>query len=271
MLKFEKEETVIFKFKNLSQLSGIRHFISTNINKKNGILSNDLDISFNTGKDKRIILKNRKILSDAVQIPLEKFVMQNQIHGDTVTIAGMTDKGAGIFDHNDTIQNSDAMITDKKDICLFLFAADCVPVLFYDKKNKVIAAAHSGWKGTVKNITKQTAEKMHKKYHSNYNDILVGIGPAISLTNYEVGQNVVDAVKESFSITDEILQFNKESKKYHFDLKLAIKYQLSELGIPNKNIEISDHCTLERQDLFFSARGKEKTGRFGAGIMLYSE
>ena len=160
------------------------------------------------------------------------------------------------------------MITDDKNICLFVFAADCVPILMFDPVKKVIAAIHSGWAGTVKKIACETVFAMQKNFGSNIDDIVVGIGPSISPENYEVGQNVVDEVLKSFGTTEKYMFKNTETGKFHFDIWYTNKKMLLDVGIKEKNIEVGELCTFAEDDLFFSARRDEPTGRFGAGITL---
>ncbi|NOZ33675.1 MAG: laccase domain-containing protein [Chlorobi bacterium] len=217
---YHSEKTDILRF-NLFPEQKIKHFISSRIYKTGNSVNSDFNISLeNKTADKKVI-NNRKILSESVSIPLENFVMQNQVHGNNITIIDETYKGRGVINHKNAVQNSDAMITDKKNICLFLFAADCMPVLFCDIKKHIIAAAHSGWQGTVKKIVQKTAYKMIEIYNSNPNDIIVGIGPSISVKNYEVGENVVSEVEKAFGTKDLYLQFNKTTGKYHFDMWYA--------------------------------------------------
>ncbi len=263
MKSLKTNYTDFFQFNHFSEHLEIKHFISTR-NKSNG---KNLNISLESNMSHSEVLENRKLLSEAVNIPSENFVMQNQVHGDTVTIINQSHKGKGVYNHQSAIQNSDAMITNEKNICLFLFAADCMPVLFYDIKKRIIGACHSGWKGTVLKIAQKTIVEMKRIYNSSPEDILIGIGPSISVQNYEVGENVVNAVEKTFGTKEKYLRFNKNSGKYHFDMWYTVKQQLLEIGIPEKNIEFSGFCTYENNDLFFSARKKD-SGRFGAGIML---
>ncbi|NPA67565.1 MAG: peptidoglycan editing factor PgeF [Chlorobi bacterium] len=260
----ETEKTVLFKFDKLSKNSDINHFVSSRILKKSNY---DLNISLESGSEKNIIIDNRKILSEAVKIPLENFVMQNQVHGNKVSIITKHDKGKGVYEHKTAITDSDAMITDIPGICLFIFAADCVPVLFFDTEKKVAGAAHSGWKGTVKNISGKTVKKMNETFGSKPENIIACIAPHISGKNYETGENVVTEVRKVFDDTTELLKLNRKTGKYHFNLENAVKHQLIKSGIPENNIETSGYCTFDDNNLFFSARKKD-AGRFGAGIMI---
>ncbi len=267
MKEIHTENTKYYSFDVFSKHKDIKHFVSLRIKKKVNKIYNNFNISLEAGMPYKEVILNRKLLSKDIEIPLENFVMQNQIHGDNITTAEERHRGKGILNHNTAIQNSDALITDKKNICLFLFVADCMTILFFDTKKKVIAAAHSGWKGTVLKIAQKTALKMIKEYNSSPADIIVGIGPSISVKKYEVGENVVTEVEKAFGTKENYLHYNSNSKKFHFNLLYAAEQQLADIGIPPENIELPDFCTFENNDLFFSAR-KKNTGRFGAGIML---
>lgn len=255
--------TNFYRFDNLSQYNTITNFISTKYKNTN----TELNISLENNFPIKETILNRQLLSKAVGIPLNNFVIQNQVHGNNVKVISHKHKGKGIYKHSKAIQNNDAMITNSKNICLFLFAADCVPLLFYDTKKHVIGVAHSGWQGTVKKIAQQTVFKMQEIYNSLVEDIIVGIGPSISVENYEIGENVLKEGKKAFGTINNYFKLNNETNKYHFNLWYANKQQLIDIGIKSTNIEISNLCTYNNSDIFFSARKKD-TGRFSAGIML---
>ena len=268
MIATSTRETEIFQFHNLSEHKNISHFIST---RKGGVSLNSfggLNISFETNDTAENVLKNRSILARATEIPLETFVMQNQVHGNSVIKVIAADKGKGIFSHKTVIGDCDAMICNEPGICLFLFAADCVPILFFDPVTKVIGAAHSGWGGTVKKIAQKTILEMEVNYGCRPENILVGIGPSISVENYEVGENVIEAVIKAFGTTEKYMTKNPKTGKMHFDMWFTNKKMLTDIGVKEENIEISNLCTFDKPELFFSARRDEPTGRFGAGIFL---
>jgi hypothetical protein len=268
MIRIQSKVSDYFLFQNLSKQKEITHFVSTNIRKHNETIVHDFDLCFSTGISKDAVLRNREILALETEIPLINFVMQEQVHSDKVQIVGNEHRGMGVFNKADALPDSDAMITDHKQICLFLFAADCVPVLFYDPKNNVIGAAHSGWKGTVGKIAQKTVLAMKTTYGTNPEDVMVGIGPSITVHNYEVGEEVVAAVEQSFGTKKGFLEYNTKRGKHRFNLQYAVRMQLIDIGVKNENIEVSGLCTFDRDDLFFSARSKKNTGRFGAGIMI---
>ncbi|AYD39994.1 peptidoglycan editing factor PgeF [Clostridium fermenticellae] len=101
--------------------------------------------------------------------------------------------------HSDKIINydgkkheADALITDKKNIAIGVFTADCVPVLLYDTEKHVSAAVHSGWRGTFSCIVYKTIEKMKNEYNCTCNNIAAVIGPHIHQCCYEVSDELIE-------------------------------------------------------------------------------
>ena len=76
--------------------------------------------------------------------------------------------------------------------------ADCVPILYYDPRCKVIGIAHAGWKGTVLKVASAVIETMKSKYGTRPGDTLAAIGPSIGAHHYEVGPEVAERVKQVF-------------------------------------------------------------------------
>ena len=143
-----------------------------------------------------------------------------------------------------------------------------MPVLLYDKRNKVIASIHAGWKGTVNGIVNVVVDVLKSEFNTDTENIIAGIGPSISAKNYEVGPEVIEAFEKTFSNHRELIT-NRHDNKAHVDLWLGNKTWLINQGVPEKNIEISGLCTYDNSDTFFSARYfKNKTGRFRGCIVL---
>lgn len=212
-------------------------------------------------------ISNRQRICTALNIDFEKMTFQSQVHRDSITVVDSNNAGAGNRIKTQSISNSDALITQTKGITLFAQAADCVPIILYDTKNKVAAAIHAGWRGTIKRIAQKTAQKMIAEFECNPQNIIAGIGPSIGRCCYEVGSEVVDAVSSSFPNSANLLI--SHNSKYHFDLWEANKEQLEETGIPIQNIEVAKICTKCNNTLFFSSRHDNgRTGRFGIGITI---
>jgi len=164
---------------------------------------------------------------------------------------------------------ADAIITALPGAAIAVLVADCVPVLLYDEKRRAVAAVHAGWRGTVKKIVSKTIRRMKEEFNSAPSDILVGIGPSISAERYEVGEEVIEQVKEVFDGGAGLLKEGKAPGKAYFDLWECNKRQALEEGVPESQIEIAGVCTFSNPRLFFSARKLGPvSGRFAAGIML---
>lgn len=165
-------------------------------------------------------------------------------------------------------QKADIILTDNPEVTLFMRFADCVPILVHDPVKHVIGLAHAGWLGTVRNVAKATVETMVERYDSRPADIIACIGPSIGPDHYEVGQDVITQVEETFG-ADASLMLPRHGSRIHFDLWKANQYLLERAGV--RQIELAGICTACHTDDWFSHRAeKGKTGRFGALISLLS-
>ncbi|RLD76898.1 MAG: peptidoglycan editing factor PgeF [Bacteroidetes bacterium] len=263
MIQKEQNGLVYFQFDAFSQKKNIKHFISTRINNKDTSFNLSLYNRSNTNE----IIENRQDLAKFVDIPFTNFIFQQQVHSKNISILTKADAGKGIQAYYDGISDNDAMITNKPGVCLTVMAGDCVPILFYDPIKKIIAAAHAGWRGTYKRVTQLTIEMMTNQFGCKASDILAGIGPSISQKNYEVDDHVYIEFEKRFDNLSQIFTNTDENGKYYLDLWEANKQQLISAGLSKENIELSNICTFDQNNLFFSARRGDK-GRFVAGIML---
>lgn len=241
----------------------ITHFIST----RNYLNDTDFTIGLNGFISDSMVINNRSIIGNRFGIDLSAFVFANQVHSDHVCSVDSYNRGMGAFDSHSAIACTDALITNKPDICLVAQAADCVPLLFYDPKNNAVAAVHSGWRGTVAKIAARVVESFVGLYGSIPADLIVGIGPCIGSCCYEVGYDVVECVKRAFADYDSLILHNSRFANPIFDLAKANYSILLESGLYPENIEIANYCSKCNNDKLFSARAGD-SGRFGAFIML---
>ena len=115
--------------------------------------------------------------------------------------------------------STDGLITNKKDIILATTNADCILMLFFDPQKKVIANVHSGWKGTLQEISIEAVKKMKKEYSCNAEDIMCFICPSIRKCHFEVDQEVKD------------LFYNKFKKLYNKSQELSYSKNVRQHGI----------------------------------------
>lgn len=193
------------------------------------------------------ISENRKRALLAAGMNPENVSRLNQVHGNIVCIAKPGN------------QTGDALVTSEKGLTLAIGAADCYPLLFHDPENKIIGAAHAGWKGSLAYIAKNTIEAM-EKLGAERKEIRVAIGPGISGKNYEVSEEVIHQFKAA-GFPSSCWQGR------NLDLLQANKFVLEESGITNEKIWALGRCTTE-DDFFSYRRDKGVTGRMWAVIML---
>ena len=263
----------IWFFKTFLKYDNVLHFVSSRVGGVSKAPYAFLNLGFHVGDDPQNVLQNRKLLASTLGIPLDCFTTAKQIHDGNVKIITEQLKGCGAVEYGTAVNATDAMVTNVPDICLMILVADCVPILFYDPKKRVIGCAHAGWRGTVKLVAQNTVRIMQEKFSSLPEDIIVGIGPSIGPHCYVVGEEVVAQVKTVSKEEGEIhLIYNALENSWYFNLWEANKAQLLQMGIPAQNIEMAGLCTYCNSDKFFSARHQRgKTGRFGVGIMLKDE
>lgn len=143
--------------------------------------------------------------------------------------------------------NTDGLILTNFEDTIFLRFADCTPLIFYDKKQKIAAVSHAGWRGTAQKIGVKTIQKMKSKP----SDIIAAIGPAISICCYEVSEDVKDTLLATVKQTDKLYE------NRNVDLKKINAQQLKEFGV--KEIDICPYCTSCDNDLFYSYRKENGT------------
>ncbi|MDO4966225.1 MAG: peptidoglycan editing factor PgeF [Lachnospiraceae bacterium] len=271
-----------FSYEALDKLPFISHLFTTRLGGVSKDHLSSLNLSYTRGDDDENVTENFRRVAKEMHITIDDIVLSHQTHTNNVRVITEADKGKGItkpLDYSDV----DGMITNVKGICLSTFYADCVPLYFVDPVNKAIGLSHSGWKGTVTRIGKETIEAMAKEYGSNPRDILVAIGPSICMDCYEISEDVAERFIEEFGLHNSIPDYadlNKnEYKKVILAKKPAGKYQLNlweanirvflDAGILPEHISLTNVCTCCNSELLFSHRKTNgQRGNLGAFLML---
>ncbi|SHN15187.1 peptidoglycan editing factor PgeF [Gracilibacillus kekensis] len=208
------------------------------------------------------VLQNRKQVAEHINIPLNQWVMADQVHDNYVQFVNQKHKGRGIYTKDNALEATDGLITSTKNVMCTALYADCVPLYFFDRKNRTVAIAHAGWKGTVANIAKKTIEQFKEK-SSYVEDIEVVIGPSICKTCYQVNDHVIQHIDPKYSDC-----YEGKNNNYHLDLKKLNQNLLLDEGIQANNIHITNYCT-SHHSLFFSHRREQHpTGRMMGFIAI---
>ena len=250
------------------EMEGIRHGFST---RKGGVSKgylSTMNLSFNVGDQKENVLENFARIGSAIGFSPEELVLTDQVHEDRIRLVTAKDRGDGIL--RETARGIDGLITNEPGVTLSVFFADCVPLLFYDPAKKVIATAHSGWRGTVRKIGARVVEMMRDHYGCNAADLHVGIGPSICSDCYEVSREVYHAFSEEFTRGQLEIIF-RDGRPGHFQLDLweANRVILKEAGIPGQQIHVAGLCRCCHSDQLFSHRASGgKRGTMGGFIRL---
>lgn len=157
------------------------------------------------------------------------------------------------------LEGYDAFVTALPGVAIGVRTADCVPILIYDPAQRVVAAVHSGWKGTVLHIAQKAINVMEIQFGSKALNLRAVMGPSIGPDSFQVGEEVAQHFKLSGFPMDEIWSFrglgdgSPMSGGHHVDLWKANRWLLENAGVPADNIQI---CGIDSytDESFFSAR-----------------
>lgn len=180
-------------------------------------------------------------------------VTGHQVHGTRVAVVNRPDMT------REDLDGYDALVTNLRGIAIGVRTADCVPILLFDPHKSVIAAVHSGWKGTVQRIVQKAIYTMKSQFGTEGKDLKAIIGPSIGPDSFQVGEDVVKYFKEQGFPLDKIWFFNEgkgDSPMYHghhIDLIKANTWLLEQAGVAIENIQACGIDTYT-DDSFFSAR-----------------
>ena len=214
------------------------------------------------------IIYTKKSYGNVMKMEKEKFVLDFDFQDKVIIGCHQThsDNIAVIEDLEKTyFENTDGLISSRKDVVLYTKYGDCLPIYFYDKKKKIIGVVHSGWIGSYKEIGIKALEIFKRDYKSELEDIIVILGISISEENYEVQQDFLDKFMDKFD--GEIIEksFKIRDRKIFFDNKKFNIENFIKFGIAKENILTNEYCTF-RDDFHSYRREKEKSGRNGSFI-----
>jgi polyphenol oxidase len=262
-----------------------------------------MNVSYSGGDDFDNVIRNRLLALTALQIQTYPCATVWMVHGAEVATLGVetwddwrTDwpdwpHRSYHIDQHELIwttkprRKADALITRHCGVALAMSSADCVPLMFYDPVERVIAIVHAGWRGTARGIAAITIHAMGEQFGCNPKNIRAGIGPSIGPCCYEVseevrcyfmGQQEFDSGPTDANyhkLIRESAVFNVKRIQGHDSLRLDLwesnRNQLLMAGVLPDHIESSEICTSCKKELFFSHRGEQgKAGRFPSILAL---
>lgn len=262
-------EVLYYTFPEFEQYKDLIHGFSSREGGVSRGFFSTMNMGVHTGDDRENILENYSIFCDTLGVDVNQVVLAPLSHGDTIRNVTKDDAGSGLCKPF-MFEETDGLLTDVPGLVLTATFADCVPVFFYDPVKKVAGIAHSGWRGTVKEIAGKMVERMQADYGCDTKNIHVGIGPSIGMCCFEVSEDVFYDFTELTYLEDG-WYFDKDNGHYDIDLWRVIWATLTDRGILPENIAISGICTCCNSSLLFSHRATK--GRRGtmAGMISIKE
>jgi YfiH family protein len=232
----------------LSSIPIISHgFFTRNGGVSEGIYAS-LNCGYGSGDAAEKVSENRRRVAEA--IGADGLCTVHQIHSNKSVIVNEP------LEHKSAPQ-ADALVTNKSGVALGVLTADCLPVLFADGKNGVIAAAHSGWKGAISGVLENTIMQMCA-LGAEITHINATIGPAIARESYEVGTEFIERFISQHKDNERFFAKSENPGHYMFNLSGYASNRLMEAGLSRINIIAQD--TYFNDNEFFSYRRSCKRG-----------
>ena len=221
----------------------------------------ELNLSYWVGDDPEAVDRNHVLLARALGFSQKSMVLPWQVHGvDVLELDECRRRGERVPCDGLVVRSS-----RDRGLAALMLSGDCLTIVLMGEET--CSLIHAGWRGLVDGIVEQGVEAMGEDAPR-----WVFFAPAIGPCCYEVGDEVVSAVRTSFQEAEDLLPRNGSngsngSHRRHFDLWSANRRWLREAGV--RQIEVAEICTACHMAEFFSYRGSQgKTGHFGALMML---
>jgi len=209
-----------------------------------------LNLGDHVGDDIAAVVTNRKRLRQELHLNNEPSWLM-QVHGTVVTPA--------LKYTTEKIVEADGTYTDQPDRVCVVMTADCLPVALYNHDKNSIAVVHAGWKGLAAGIIAKGVNAL------GAGTISAWLGPAIGPDCFEVGPEVRDAFLSNLP-EHELAFRSSQADKWLADLYILAKQQLATLGV--HQVSGGNHCTYTEQELFYSFRREQTTGRMATLVWL---
>jgi len=215
--------------------------------------TSDAKIDFTLNETAPFLTETQKVyLTRETGSTIHALAWAKQTHGDDILFAD--ERFA-----SEPLKEADAVITDKPNIPIAVRTADCLPIFIFDPAHNVIAIVHAGWKGTQKEIFKETYLAMQAKYKTDFEDLLIAFGPSIRSCCYEVGKEFIEYFPNAVS---------KYEDRIFMDVVKANRDQLYSIGIERHQLFDCRVCTSCDPNYFSFRRDGEKAGRMISLMMI---
>jgi len=217
-----------------------------------------LNLGASVGDDPAAVRENRRRVARAFGVTPERVARLDQVHGAAVHVAAPQVVG----------REGDALVSDDPTWLLVVSAADCLPVILLDGRRGAVAAVHAGWRGVAAGVAAAAVAAMARNFGSDAADLRAWLGPAIQGPCYQVGPEVVAAVRSDPAVPATAAWPDTAiAGRWRLDVPGAVRAQLEAAGLSPDAIAASatcTHCAAER--CFSHRRDAGRTGRHWAVV-----
>ncbi|MCD2472601.1 peptidoglycan editing factor PgeF [Jiella sp. MQZ9-1] len=240
---------------------GIAHAFFTRRGGVSGGLYAELNVGSGSSDAPADVAQNRARAAATLGLEASRLATPWQVHSAEAVLVDRPFEGDR--------PRVDGIVTATPGLAIGVVTADCGPLLFADPDNRVIGAAHAGWRGALGGVIAATIATMETA-GAKRSSIKAVLGPAITQKNYEVGLDMMDAFLNGDPSRERFFEPGKSSDKRQFDLPGFIVCVLEEAGVAGRFV---GRCTYGEPESFFSFRrtthrGEPDYGRQLAAIAL---
>lgn len=258
----------LLKYPLLDAACFAEHGFTTRAGGVSGGCLSSLNLSYTRGDVKADVDENYRRLAVSLHAVTGDFVLTDQTHTTNVRVVTQADRGKGIVKEKD-YRDVDGLVTNVPGIVLSAFFADCVPLFFIDVAHRAIGVSHSGWRGTLNRMGRETLAVMRREYGTDPADTLCAIGPSICQDCYEVSADVAERFLDEFPNAGRELCRAMGHGKYQLNLWKANERVLLEAGVLPEHLAVTNICTRCNEKLLFSHRAsKGRRGNLGAFLKI---
>jgi len=218
-----------------------------------------MNLGLHVGDLDAAVVENRARTAAAFSCELDELVFMDQVHGSRVAIVdeAAAGRGARVVDH--AIAATDALVTSTPQLPLVVLVADCSPILLADPGAGVLCLVHAGWRGVAGGVVEAAISAM-LTLGATTSELIAFVGPSIEQERFEVGEEVVDALRARLGEGIES-QVDRSEPRPLVDLAGANIASMLAAGVPADSITRFDTGTSDER--FFSDRSARPCGRYG--------
>ncbi|HFB2048643.1 MAG: peptidoglycan editing factor PgeF [Hyphomicrobiaceae bacterium] len=237
----------------------IRHAFFTRQGGVSSGIYSSLNCSYESCDSLDLVKENRRRAAAYLNATHSDIVTAHQVHSANVLTVKAPFKDSFLM-------KADALVCQTPGLAIGVLTADCTPVLFADPEEKVVAAAHAGWRGAMSGILEQTLKEM-EMVGAKRSRICAAIGPTIHQSNYQVCPEFeIEFLKSEPLSRPFFYHQDLDKKKIFFDLSGFCYSKLKSESVGY--VDNLSCCTYTLEFLFYSYRRARRLSYVDYGRQL---